>query len=273
MHTGERNRRRKFAQNFLIDKSISQKIVTAARLEPQDSVLEIGPGDGALTRLLGEHAKRIVAVEKDPIQAHKLISSLQVDNIAIIQADIATYDYLGHFAKGEDGISNFVVVSNLPYNAATHILQLILNAAARPKRMIVMTQREVAQRITAKPGDLSILGVATQLLTRAQMLFDVPPEAFVPRPNVFSSVIELLPYKDSELIVPKDDLSGLLRLVRIGFSSKRKKLSNNISSGLGLDKKIVENSLQSNDIDMNIRAEQLSLPQWLSLAKNFKLVS
>lgn len=267
MKSFERDRRRKFGQNFLVDASISRKIVDAANLTKDSEVLEIGPGDGALTKLMATQCKHILAVEKDSVAAEQLVTTLLKPNVHILQADILTYQYLQHFGKGEDGIANFTIVSNLPYNAGTHILQMLLTAPVRPKRLVVMLQKEVADRVLAKPGNTSMLSVVCQWFAHIEPLFEVGPEAFVPRPKVISKVIAITPKKDSELLLPFGEEKAVFRLAKMGFASKRKKLSNNLSSALNIPRETVENFFREMGLTDSVRAEELSLENWLDLAK------
>ncbi len=270
MKKEERNRRRRFGQNFLIDQGFTKRIVDAASLTKEDTVLEIGPGAGALTFLLAEKAGTVFGVEKDPLQALSLTKALQdkhVQNASVLTADITTYQYLKHFPKTYDGIGDFIVVANLPYYAASHIIQMLVAAPVRPKRVIAMVQKEVGERICAKPGDFSVLTLAIQWFADARPLFDVPPEAFQPRPNVVSQVIELTPKKESALPASKIDEAKAFRVAKIGFSSKRKKLSNNIASGLTIPRETVENLLVELGLRPDIRAEELGVENWLDVAK------
>lgn len=267
MQKAERDRRRVYAQNFLCDPKVAERIVKEATLSKHDAILEIGPGDGALTHLLAQESERVVAIEKDPIQAEKLTRSLRDSNVHPLQADITTYEYLNHFKKSEDGIGDFIVVSNLPYYAATHILRLLLSAQVRPKRMILMFQKEVAERICAKPGDLTVLGVTAQWFADVEPLFEVPPEAFLPKPRVFSEVIKVTPKSNSQLLAKPGDEAGIFRVVRVGFSSKRKKLLNNLVAGLHISREVVENLLAELNLSQNVRAQELTLKNWLDIAK------
>jgi 16S rRNA (adenine1518-N6/adenine1519-N6)-dimethyltransferase len=269
MDVRERNKRRIFAQNFLVDEKYSKMIVAAAELNRQDTVLEIGPGDGALTSLLAAQAGGVIAVEKDPIVGESLRPSLRMHNVSLIQGDIITYEYLHHFKRETDGISDFVVVSNLPYNAGTHIVQMLLTARVRPKRVVVMLQKEVAERICAKPGDFSMLSLVCQWFSETRMLFDVPREAFRPQPNVTSTVILLTPKPNTRLLLPCGQEKEVFRIAKIGFSSKRKKLSNNLQAGLQIPRETVENFLQTIGLEKNIRAEELAPENWLKIAKKF----
>lgn len=272
MDSRERNKRRIFAQNFLVDAVVAKRIVDAAELSSNDSVLEIGPGDGALTGIIAANAKQVIAIEKDAIQAEKMIQKFVNSNVNVIQADATTYAYEQHFPEPVDGIGNYVVISNLPYNAASHILQLLLSSYNRPKKIIAMVQKEVAHRIAAKVGDLSILGITMQWHADIKVLFDVDPMAFRPKPNVYSTVISIIPKPDTELLISRDKEKGIFRLVRIGFSSKRKKLSNNVSSGLQVPRETVENFLLEMGLPVAVRAQDLSCENWLQLAKKLRLV-
>lgn len=270
MDKHERKKRRIYAQNFLIDQKVAENIVAAANISPQDLVLEIGPGEGALTKILTAKSKSVLAVEKDPLEAEKLIVALSGQNVQIVQADITTFEYLKHFPCAGQGIGDFIVVSNLPYNAATFIIRTLLTANVRPRRMIVMVQKEVADRMAARPGDMSVLGLTVQWFAGVRKLFDVPPEAFQPRPKVVSTVLEFVPKEDSRLPLPRSAEQAVFRLMKVGFASKRKKLSNNLANGLQMDRETVENLLVALGIAPTVRAEELTLQDWLDIAKNIQ---
>lgn len=270
MDKHERKKRRIYAQNFLVDQKVAESIVEAVNISSKDLVLEIGPGEGALTKRLATKSSSVLAVEKDPFEAEKLIVAFSGKNVKVVQADITTFEYLKHFTQANNGIGDFVVVSNLPYNAATFIIRILLTADVRPKRMIVMVQKEVADRMAATPGDMSVLGLTVQWFSSVRKLFDVPPEAFQPRPKVMSTVLEFVPKDDANLPLPRNMESSVFRLMKFGFASKRKKLSNNLTNGLQMDRETVENLLAELGMQATIRAEELTLQNWLDIAKRIQ---
>jgi 16S rRNA (adenine1518-N6/adenine1519-N6)-dimethyltransferase len=246
-------------QHFLVDRSVLHRIVEAARLQPGDTVLEIGAGFGVLTQRLAAVAGRVIAVEVD----ERLFGVLQelfgmAPNVTLVHADARTLDlspYVGDRA--------YKMVSNLPYSVASPLVMRLLSTPPRPVEMVVMVQLEVAQRMVGAPGSMSFLTVFVQLHARAQLLFRVPPRAFVPPPEVESAVVRLVPYP--EPLAQGEHLARLLRIVNAGFAEKRKQLHNALRGRLGLAPETVQHALAAAGIDPARRAETLSLDEWLRL--------
>lgn len=254
--------KRSLAQNFLVDDAHLARIVAAAELTPADRVLEIGPGLGVLTTLLAEQAQEIVAVELDD----RLISVLQErfahqPHVRIVHGDILSFDPAGLFADGaETAPPTYKVVANLPYYITNAILRHLLEAAHPPQTIVVLVQKEVAQRICAEPGDMSLLAVGVQFYARPQMRQVIPAGAFYPRPKVDSAILRLDVARDPAVVdvVPKRFFS----IVSAGFSQKRKQLRNSLSGGLGRPKAEITQVLEQADIQPQRRAETLSLAEW-----------
>ena len=252
------NGRARLGQNFLVDRRIARRIVQAAGVRPEDRVLEIGPGRGALTRDIAARAKDVVAVELDSDLARRLRAKLaDVPNISIVEADALAFDPGARF----DGA--YKLIANLPYYAATPIIRRYIAIAPRPSSLTVMVQREVAQSLTAAPGRMSFLTVAARLYAEARVLFTVPPRAFRPAPKVTSAVVHIEP-RDS-LAVPVDDPADFLDFAAAGFRAPRKRIRNSLRHGLDADAQEVDNLLNSADVDGARRPADLTLSEWAAL--------
>jgi 16S rRNA (adenine1518-N6/adenine1519-N6)-dimethyltransferase len=253
--------RRKWGQHFLARPETAERIVDAARVEPNDSVLEIGPGDGALTRPLSRRAARVVAVEIDPLRAQFLERELGGDRVVILRGDALSRppgDWLREGGVAGGG----VLVANLPYNVATPIVQAAVEDPAI-RRSVVTVQREVARRLVARPGDdaYGYLSVRTSARADARILFDLPPGAFRPAPKVTSSVVALAPRAEP---LAAEERDAALRLASLGFGARRKTLANALSRLA--PKAEWERALEALGFDARVRAEELSLENFLALA-------
>jgi 16S rRNA (adenine1518-N6/adenine1519-N6)-dimethyltransferase len=244
-------------QNFLHDQKIVQRIVQSAEIDDETDVLEIGPGLGIMTRELTEQARSVTAVELDQRLAVRLQDYFR-NKATIIQGDILEVD-VGSIVSE----SPYIVVANLPYSIATAVVQRLLETSHPPVRMIIMVQREVAERMAARPPEMSILSVAVQFYARPKILFRIGSGAFIPRPRVESSVIRL--DLRAEAPLPREDHPAFFRLVRAGFSQRRKRLDNAISAALSIEKSVVRDRITDAMIDPGTRAERLDVPEWVEL--------
>ena len=215
-------------QNFLHDTAIVRRIADAAELKPGDVVVEIGPGLGVLTRELSERAGRVIAIELDARLAEH-VRSLSLPHTEVVEMDVLKAD-LAEITGGEP----YVVVANLPYSVAAAAIAHLLESEARPKRLIVMVQREVAERICARPPNMSILSVSVQFFGDPRILFRIGPGAFVPAPKVESAVLRI-DVRDSPTL-EASERSRFFNLVRAGFGQRRKQLLNSLAAGLDLEK-------------------------------------
>jgi len=248
---------KRLGQNFLVDKSVLKKILEAAELSSKDVVLEIGPGLGILTVELAKRVKKVIAVEKDKKMCKVLLEMLDagnVRNVKVVNKDILKIpDY-------ELRITDYKLIANLPYYITSPVIRKFLEAnppAGGPKLMVLMVQKEVAQRICAKPGNMSILAVAVQFYAFPKIISYVSKKSFWPQPKVDSAVLKIVPRKSMLLSAPSRD--KFFELVKTGFSSKRKMLKNNL--------KIEENALKKIGLNPKARAENLSVEDWLKLLK------
>ncbi len=249
--------KRSLGQNFLVDRRVLARVVDAAELSPSDQVLEIGPGRGVLTERLAESAGRVTAVELDEVLAARLSARFaDRSNVRIVAGDARTVD-VGELV---DTSAGYKLVANLPYYAATPIVRRFLEMDDGPSLMVVMVQREVARSMTAAPGQMSLLSVATQLYGRTRVVASVPPRAFRPAPKVTSAIVRIDVYERPALELRSE--GEFFRLVRAGFSARRKQLRNALSQGLDIPAAEVERLLAHAGIDPKRRAETLSLAEW-----------
>lgn len=255
--------KKSLGQNFLHDPNALEKIIATAELMPEDTVLEIGPGTGELTERLALSARQVIAVEIDsrlePILSARLSP---YDNVTVLYQDILETNVLA-LVKDEP----FVVVANVPYYITSAILRHLLEAPRRPRRLVLTMQLEVAERLIAKPGDLSLLGVSAQFYARSQIATRLKPGVFWPRPDVDSAVVRMDTYAVPPVDVP--DERSFFRVVRAGFGQKRKQLKNSIGDGLHLSAGAASALLESAGIDPRRRAETLSLEEWAGLTRAF----
>lgn len=256
--------KKKFGQNFLIDKNILNKIVESSNIDNLN-VIEIGPGLGSLTNLLVKKAKKLVCYEIDSDMINILNNQYQTyNNIKIINEDFLKLDLnkeINNHFNGED----VVVVSNLPYYITTAILTKILEETKKIKKIIVMVQKEVALRLTGKPStkDYNSLSVLIQYYTEAKLLFNVSPKCFVPAPDVESSVISLDLKEELPSLLNED---FFLKFNRNIFSQRRKTLYNNIKANYNLSKDLIEKVILDNNLSLTVRAENLTVDEILKLS-------
>lgn len=254
-------------QNFLIDSNLLKKIVQEARLAKNDLVLEVGPGFGFLTRELAKKAKKVLAIEIDKRLCQILQKELaNFSNIEILEGDILKISF-SQIAKWTEG-KDYKIVANLPYNITSNFLRKFLENEPRPKEMLLMVQKEVAERICAKASQgMSLLSLMVQFYAEPQILFFIPSSVFWPEPEVESALlkIEVLPKKLS-----REREKKFFWLARIGFSSRRKQLQNNLKAGLRWPREKIKELLQQANLNPLARAEDLSVADWLRLFEKFE---
>ena len=247
-------------QHWLKDRYILSEIADAAQITNEDTVLEIGPGLGTLTSELLKRAKNVVAVEFDSELARKLPAQFPGKSLQVTNEDILSFD-LSALPK------DYVVVANVPYYITSKIVQMLLTAENKPRISVLLVQKEVAERIAAGKGEMSILAVAAQVYAEAELAIEVPRKYFTPPPQVDSQTI-VLTTRSTSLLADIDE-KHFFRIVKAGFSARRKKLRSSLSAGLSLPKDEIERILQSVSIDPNLRAQDLSIQDWLKLAEQF----
>ena len=257
--------RKSLGQHFLADSRIAARIVDAAELESADTVVEIGPGRGFLTRRLVERAGRVIAIELDARLCDELPSRLRYpDNLDCVLADAREADLpaLSHSVQGLSD-SGYKVVGNLPYYAANPIIRRTLESQPPPSRALFMVQKEVADSMTAPPGSMSLLSVATQYYAEARAVCSVPPNAFRPPPKVRSAVVRLDLRERPAVDTP--DPQAFFDVVRAGFSAPRKQLHNSLGHGLGIESRVAATLLEQAAIDGRRRPATLSLQEWAAV--------
>lgn len=256
-------------QNFLTDEGLLSKIVAAAQLRPDDVVLEVGPGLGHLTRLLACQAGQVIAVELDsrlmPILRQRLADC---DNVALVEGDILKLSVSSLLSPLSP---DYKVVANLPFYITSAVLQHFLAGEVSPSCMVVTVQHEVAQRITARPGDMSLLAVSVQFYGQPQVVARIKAGAFYPRPEVDAAVVRIDRHPAPPVNVP--DESAFFAIIRAGFAQRRKQLRNSLAAGLPRSQKEVVAALEAAGVDPCRRPETLSLPEWAAIARRLDVVS
>ncbi len=258
-------KRKSLGQHFLHDSRIVGRILTAANIQPDDLVLEIGPGLGVLTRKLVQLAGKVVAVEMDWELAGSLPSRLNhPPNLHVTQGDARTID----FSPLLGDAASYKVVANLPYYAANPIVRRFLEADTAPELLVVMVQKEVAESMLAGPGGMTMLSVATQFYAAPSLVCNVPPRSFRPPPTVRSSVVRL--DVRPRPAVDVQEPTAFFDLVRAGFSAPRKQLRNSLSHGLGEHPTLVAQLLADLELDGSRRAETLTLDEWALIHRRWE---
>jgi len=253
--------RKSLGQNFLVDDAVSRRIVDAARIQPGDLVVEIGPGLGALTRLLAAHAEQVIAIELDQSIIPALSQELaHCDNVRIVHGDALEVDYQ-ELTAGRP----VRIVANLPYYITSHAIRVLLESGIDWRSIVLTVQLEVAQRIVARPPEMSLLAVSVQYYGIPELLFRVPPGAFYPPPSVDSATLRIL-RRTAESAPTPQQIAHFFRVAKAGFSQPRKQIRNNLVSGLGITRSKMEEILQQAGVAPDRRAETLTLDEWRTLA-------
>lgn len=257
--------RKGMGQNFLVSERLRESIVEAAELTEDDVVLEVGAGLGTLTYRLAQECRRVFAIELDQRLIPLLSQTLApFDNVEIVQGDILTI-------RPRELVSRpYKVVGNLPYNITSAILRHFLEADTKPSLLVATVQREVADRIVAGPGEMSLLAISVQFYSRARIVAKAPSGAFYPSPRVRSAVIRLDVYPAPQVDV--GDVERLFEAVRAGFAQRRKQLRNSLSQGLGLAVDEVVGALRRAGIDERQRPQELTIQQWALLSRELPVV-
>ncbi len=258
-------------QNFLINEKIYDDIIKAADISPDDIVLEVGPGLGFLTAKLAAKAKQVIAIELDDKLANYLqmgIDSQDIENVAVINENILDFNLKDYF-KEKNLPLKYKIVANLPYNITSIFLRRFLAAEHKPEALILMLQKEVAERIAAAPPEMSVLAISVQYYAEPKIIRPVKAGNFWPEPEVDSAVIRI--DLKARAFDPKID-KDFFRIVKIGFSSKRKMLKNNLAAGLRTEPKAIEDILAAIGMKAAVRAEDLFLEDWQKLFAALKPV-
>ena len=268
--------RKGLGQHFLIDEEVLKLITSSAELTATDVVMEVGPGLGVLSRELASRAGWLFTIELDSRLAVILKNNLaHFLNITVINDDVLNIDPAALLQAGQAGFATAVdsplsykVVANLPYYITSAVLRHFLEASLRPRLMVLMVQKEVAQAIVAGPGGMSLLGISVQFYARPEIIEYVPARCFYPPPKVDSALLKVLSHPGP----PAVDRVSFFRLVRAGFSASRKQICNSLAHGLGLPKDEVISWLVKVGIAPQRRAETLALDEWVELWRVFAQV-
>ena len=253
--------KKSLGQNFLIEPAGLNKVIDAAQLQAEDEVLEIGAGLGSLTYLLAQSSRQVVAVEIDKAVLPPLREALtNFENVQIIEGDILEKNP-DELMQGKD----YVVVANIPYYISSAIIRHLMEAANRPKRVVLTVQKEVAERVIARDGKMSLLSLSVQVFGQVSMAGVIPAGSFLPAPDVDSAVLKIELYP--EPLIPLANEKVFFKIAHAGFSQKRKTLRNSLSGGLGISALQVEEILAKAEINPQRRAETLTIPEWNKLTE------
>lgn len=253
--------KKSLGQHWLKDPEILADIAEAAELTGDDVVLEIGPGLGTLTSRLLARANSVTAVEFDADLARKLPGQFPGKKLTVVNQDILQFD-LNQLPK------KYKVVANVPYYITSKIVEKLMTAENKPSIAVLLVQKEVAERIAVGAGNMSVLSVSVQIFAEAELDIEVPRQFFTPPPKVDSQVV-VLRTRDNPLITSEDQ-RDFFRIVKAGFSAKRKKLRSSLSGGLGIDKSVAEELLKNAGISPDARAEDLAIEDWKRLLKEWR---
>ncbi|MFA7244523.1 MAG: 16S rRNA (adenine(1518)-N(6)/adenine(1519)-N(6))-dimethyltransferase RsmA [Patescibacteria group bacterium] len=255
-------------QNFLVDENALTKIIEAGDIEPADTIIEIGPGLGVLTERLVEKANKVISIELDQklaellSQNSNLKSQIEISKLEILNANALDFDLSKLQAE------SYKLIANIPYYITSKILEKFLTAEKKPKTIVLLVQKEVAERICAPSGAMSVLSVAVQAYGEPEIVDIVSAASFFPAPKVDSAILKV---KGINWKVKSITEKDFFQVVKIGFAARRKTLLNNLSAALRLDKGTILNILKSVKLNENVRAQELSIAEWQTLAINVKL--
>jgi len=257
------NKQKRLGQIFLKDQSLIKKIIQAGKIRPQDQILEIGPGKGILTQALVETRANIIAIEKDSELVEFLKNKFKnQSNLKIIQGDIR--DFLKN-TKPQTLDTDYKVIGNIPYYLTSYLIQLLLESKNQPQNIILMIQKEVAQRIVEQPPKMNLLAASVQFYAKPKIICYVSKTSFSPKPKVDSAIIKITPIKTREntnkILVKK-----FFTIIKAGFKQPRKLLINNFSINLKIEKENIKKAYQNLNIPLKSRAQDLSINKWISLS-------
>jgi 16S rRNA (adenine1518-N6/adenine1519-N6)-dimethyltransferase len=252
--------KKRLGQHWLADRRIVKRMADAAEISPEETVIEIGPGTGALTEELAKRASRLIAVEVDDALASALREKHRGDaNVSLVEGDVLELTPEEILNRGGGGLP-YVVVGNLPYFIGSPIVRRFLQAQVRPERLVVMLQSEVAERMAAPPGQAAYLSIETQLMAEPRILFRIPAKAFRPPPKVQSAVLRLDVRDSPDTEV--DDIQAYLAVVQAGFAAPRKRLRNSLAVGLRIEASDAAAILADAKVDGDQRPQMLTLENW-----------
>ncbi|MEX0932188.1 MAG: 16S rRNA (adenine(1518)-N(6)/adenine(1519)-N(6))-dimethyltransferase RsmA [Candidatus Saccharimonadales bacterium] len=247
--------KKELGQHWLFDDAILKSIADAAELTPENTALEVGPGLGTLTKYLVKTAGQVVAVEADTELAGDLRGRVPAENLQVVSEDIMEYNFRQLPAA-------YKVVANIPYYLTSGLLRLLVENPNPPSLMVLLVQKEVAERVVAEPGQMSVLAFSIQYYAKVEIVGDVPKEKFTPEPKVDSAILKINMRKKPAF---KADTKKLFRLVKAGFGERRKQLKNSLSGGLHISGEEAESLLKNAGINPQARAQELTMREWQAL--------
>ena len=255
--------KKSLGQNFLTDKRVVAQILDVAEVGEGDRVFEIGPGMGALTEPLLDRGATVTAAELDERLVERLTARFrESEHFSILEGNILDMDMDALLVQSDFADRGYKVVANIPYYITAPIIRMLLSLYARPEWIVLMVQEEVAERLTAPPGKMSLLSLLAQYYASVRKELRVPRESFEPVPNVDSAVVSLFPYR----AYSESEDRRIFRIARAGFAARRKTLANNLSSSFRIPRKEIEGLLSGVRLDARVRAQELSVEEWIELA-------
>ncbi|MBI5045577.1 MAG: ribosomal RNA small subunit methyltransferase A [Candidatus Niyogibacteria bacterium] len=258
----------KLGQNFLKSRNTARKIAEAAQISSQDEILEVGPGKGILTEKLLARAKRVVAVEKNPalikILRVKFINELSLGKLALVEGDILKFN------PATEGLlpSRYRIVANIPYYLTSHFLRKTLESKCPPQDMTLTIQKEVAERICARPPRMNLLALSVQIFSQPKIAFKISKKEFAPAPKVDSAVININDISRAFFSANKINEQKFFKIIKSGFAQKRKVLLNNLYHQQNIKKSEIESVFEKCEVPIKARAENLEIKHWICLYKN-----
>ncbi len=254
--------KKSLGQNFLVNEGVYKKIVAALEIKKDDAIIEVGPGLGTLTGYLAESGAKIIAIEKDEKFAAYLKNKFfNRKNVKIVEGDILKFNPLNYSLLS----THYKLVGNIPYYLTSHLIRIIFEEWPHPEKIMLMLQKEVAQRIIAKPPNMSLLAVSVQYYAEPKIISYVSAGSFYPPPEVDSAITKFSEFKERD----KGFSNDLFKIAKAGFSGKRKQLLNSLSGGLKKSREEIGEKLKLSNIDPKRRAETLTIDEWIGITKNF----
>lgn len=260
-----------YGQHFLMDEIVLQDMLDVARVSDKDVVVEVGPGIGNLTKFLIDKAGTVVSIEKDP-QFVNVLNSLKNKNknFKYQLADILEVDMDEVLKDTVGATQEYKVVANIPYYVTGKIVQYFLKQKFKPQSLTLLMQKEVAQNLTAKEGSLNLLAISVQLYADVKLVEVVPANKFYPAPKVSSAVVHIELFKKSKYKLDTESEQELFKILRACFTGKRKQIHNTLTNNLGIPKETVQKILTKLKLDPQLRPQQLSIKQWITLSDEIK---
>jgi 16S rRNA (adenine1518-N6/adenine1519-N6)-dimethyltransferase len=255
--------KKSLGQNFLINEGIYKKIVVALEIKKNDIIVEVGPGLGTLTRFLAESGVEIIAIEKDGLLTAYLKNKFKDNkNVTIIEGDILKFNPVDYRLQ----TTNYKLVGNIPYYLTSRLTRTVFEKWPRPEKIVLMIQKEVAQRIIAKSPDMSLLAVSVQYYSKPEIISYVSRNSFYPAPKVDSAIVKLTIAGNVQ--ATSERAKDFFKLVKAGFAGKRKQLINNLATGLKISKQEIQQKLSLIDINPQRRAETLTIEEWQKITNS-----